>query len=93
MVNRTEKTLEHEGPRWVRRRVLGVHIVIWAFPKIKDTFFLGVPKLRVEIYRGLYWGSPYVGEVPCCGPGFGVKGLRVAVVGGLHLCRIGGFSV
>ena len=36
---------------------------IWGFPRIKGTF-LGVPIIRIIVFGGLYWGSPYVGKLP-----------------------------
>ena len=37
----------------------------WGFPKIRGTF-LGVLILRIIVYWGLYWGSPYFGKLPNC---------------------------
>ena len=34
---------------------------IWGFPKIRGTF-LGVPIIRILVFRGLYWGPPIWGN-------------------------------
>ena len=34
---------------------------IWEFPKIRGTL-LGVPILRIIVYRGLYWGPLILGN-------------------------------
>ena len=33
----------------------------WGFPKIRGTI-LGVPRIRIRIYWGLYWGTPILGN-------------------------------
>ena len=35
-----------------------------GFPKIRGTIS-GVPIIRITIFLGLYWGSPYLGKLPC----------------------------
>ena len=32
--------------------------MIWEFPKVRGTF-MGVPRIRIIIFRGLYLGPPY----------------------------------
>ena len=34
---------------------------IWGFPKIRGTL-LGVPIVRIIVFRGLYWGSLILGN-------------------------------
>ena len=34
---------------------------MWGFPKIRGTI-LGVPIIRIIVFRGLYWGEPTLGN-------------------------------
>ena len=37
------------------------HVVIWGCPKIRGTI-LGVPKIRIIVFWGLYWGPLILGN-------------------------------
>ena len=41
-------------------------IEIWGFAKIGGTFFGVVPRIRIVIFGGLYWGFIVLGP-PVCG--------------------------
>ena len=38
-------------------------MMLWELLKIRDTF-VGVPTIRITVFWGLYWGSPYLGRLP-----------------------------
>ena len=59
-----QPTLRHRGTS--SRLMLDV-LKMWGFLKIRGTI-LGVLILRIIVYWGLYWGSPYFGKLPCGGP-------------------------
>ena len=51
-------------------------------PNIRGTF-LGIPRIRIIVFWGLYWGSPYFGKLPfvqssgCCSKGIQHKYLCI----------------